>query len=516
MMRAKIGAASLTLLLLTGCSTHHPVAPLSPNPDGPIKLELDPDLDDIGPGAERLLIVTLSGGGKRAAAFAQGALNAMAKTSLADGRTMLDEIDVLSSTSGGSVAAANFALNGRAGFGAFEYKFLMRDFMPRLYWELLNPVALVSKVLIHNDRIESFVDVLEETVFADKTLGDVWPQKGEPYLILNATDASSGLTFSMTQHYFDLICADARPYPLARAVAASAAYPVLLSPIVLENKCSGLPKDQRRKQLAEYLKRRFEIGSNHRGSTVAPGDAARRSWALRYHRLLNGETDARNVHLFDGGISDNLGLSEPLRLLTSAFHGNPYYTALHSGLVNDLVILAVDSRSNSESGFERTGTPPTMVESLFSVIGGMIDSRMSGLTVQANLLKAQEHYFNIQRCRDAGVDVFEQSCVGAARDKQFQRLETDTIVLAFDNLKEASCRRGFAELPTDWGLTQPQVRALMSLGEGMVANDPRFQKLAQRADATISSEALSHRGEQKIEEACACFRGEEAPCRKRG
>ena len=77
-------------------------------------------------------------------------------------------------------------------------------------------------------------------------------------------------------------------------------------------------------------------------------------------------------------------------------------------------------------------------------------------------------------------------------------------MLAFDNLKEPSCRRGFAELPTDWGLTKPQVRALMNLGEGMVFLHPRFQKLAEQAAATIS---------QKIEEACACFRGEKALCR---
>lgn len=504
MMRAKIAAASLSLFLLAACSSPHPVTPL-PAPS------LDPVLDYAGPGAERLLIVALSGGGKRAAAFAQGALNAMAGTPLTDGRTMLDEIDVLSSTSGGSVTAANFALNGRAGFDDFRGKFLMRDFMPRLYWELLNPVAFVSKVLIHNDRIESLVDVLEETVFADATLSDVWPRKGAPYLILNATDASSGLTFSMTQHYFDLICADARPYPLARAVASSAAYPVALSPIVLENKCSGPPKGDRRTRLADYLEKRFQRQSAP-GPTAAPGDSARRSWALRYHRLLNGETDARYVHLLDGGISDNLGLSEPLRLLTSSSPGNPYYKAVRNGPVNDLVILVVDSRSSSQPGFERAGTPPNMYESLLSVIGGTIDSRMSGLTVQASLLQGHVDGFNYTRCKDAGGKLHGITCRGSARAEGFQRLTTDTIVLAFDNLKEPSCRRGFAELPTDWGLTQSQVRALMNLGEGMVSIDPRFQKLAQRAEATILSEALTRRGEQKIEEACACFRGEKALC----
>ena len=152
-----------------------------------------------------------------------------------------------------------------------------------------------------------------------------------------------------------------------------------------------------------------------------------------------------------------------------------------------------------------------MFESLFSVIGGTIDSRMSGLTVQASLLKAQEDQINAYRCARADVNEVDNTCLESARAAHFQRLKTDTIVLAFDNLEEASCRRGFA-----WGLTQPQVRALMNLGEGMVSIDPRFQKLAGRTEATILPEALTRRGEQKIEEACVCFRGETAPCRKRG
>ena len=85
---------------------------------------------------------------------------------------MLDEIDMLSSTSGGSVTAANFAARGPESFGDYEAGFLRYPFMRRLYLALLNPTAFVEKVLVENDRIEPVVEVCEERVFGDLTLGD--------------------------------------------------------------------------------------------------------------------------------------------------------------------------------------------------------------------------------------------------------------------------------------------------------------------------------------------------------
>ncbi|HEY2610779.1 MAG TPA: hypothetical protein VGI94_08235, partial [Reyranella sp.] len=69
---------------------------------------------------DTLVIVTMSGGGTRATALAMSVLRAMDKIKLASGASLADEIDIVSSVSGGSVTAGYFALYGTAGLQTLE------------------------------------------------------------------------------------------------------------------------------------------------------------------------------------------------------------------------------------------------------------------------------------------------------------------------------------------------------------------------------------------------------------
>ena len=44
-----------------------------------------------------------------------------------------------------------------------------------------------------------------------------------------------GVRFSFVQEYFNLLCSDLSSFPVARAVTASSAVPVLFNPVVVEN-----------------------------------------------------------------------------------------------------------------------------------------------------------------------------------------------------------------------------------------------------------------------------------------
>src|SRR6266536_1288370 len=57
-----------------------------------------------------LLGVALSGGGSRAALFAEAGLEALAQLRTADGNSLLNRIDYLSSVSGGSLSASYYVL----------------------------------------------------------------------------------------------------------------------------------------------------------------------------------------------------------------------------------------------------------------------------------------------------------------------------------------------------------------------------------------------------------------------
>jgi NTE family protein len=60
-------------------------------------------------------------------------------------------------------------------------------------------------------------------------------QNGRPFLIINATNLESGARSGFTQLYFDAMGSVLESYPIARAVVASSAFPILLSPISLMN-----------------------------------------------------------------------------------------------------------------------------------------------------------------------------------------------------------------------------------------------------------------------------------------
>ena len=59
--------------------------------------------------------------------------------------------------------------------------------------------------------------------------------KGSPLVLINASDLGYGVRFSFVQNYFNLLCSDISDYPVARAVTASSAVPILFEPVVVEN-----------------------------------------------------------------------------------------------------------------------------------------------------------------------------------------------------------------------------------------------------------------------------------------
>lgn len=195
------------------------------------------------------VVLALSGGGTRAAALSYGVLRqlrdirfhlndatgepgecspAASAECTASARTLLDEVDVISSVSGGSFTSAYYALNGHEIFDDaspfhrnFLYHPVQRDLLGRAVYHPQNWVRLRS-------RPEIAANLYAEHVFGNRTFGDL-KNRPRPYLVVNATDMSTGARFEFTQEQFDLLCADLDSIPIARGVAASSAFPGLLN-----------------------------------------------------------------------------------------------------------------------------------------------------------------------------------------------------------------------------------------------------------------------------------------------
>ena len=96
------------------------------------------------PTSERpFVLLAFSGGGTRAAAFSFGLMEELGKveynSSKGAKRHLLDDVEIISSISGGSFTSAYYALFPDNFFSDFPKRFLYRDIGMRLVWRLFNP-----------------------------------------------------------------------------------------------------------------------------------------------------------------------------------------------------------------------------------------------------------------------------------------------------------------------------------------------------------------------------------------
>lgn len=179
--------------------------------------------------------LALSGGGFRAAAFHLGVLRALRRAD------RLDDVAVVSAVSGGALLAAAWVAAGRSDFGAFEARmrgFLAHDLKRRVALAALRPDRLARLLLDPGYSLtEVLADVLDDHVFAGATLAALAGTR--PRLVLNATCINHGTGWRFTPERIGdwLLATESREtlgrFRLARAVAASAAFPGGFAPLVL-------------------------------------------------------------------------------------------------------------------------------------------------------------------------------------------------------------------------------------------------------------------------------------------
>jgi NTE family protein len=247
-----------------------------------------------GPTSEDDLLVALSfsGGGTRAAAFSHGVLTEMDGTRLrGTGTSLLDRVDFVSGVSGGSVTAAYYGLKRRAALADFREKFLLRDGEEAL--RTRPTLANLSRALAGgiNDAT-GLTRWLDENLFHGATFAEFRADR-RPRIWINASDIYNRTTFVFGQTAFSAMCSDLSTYPIADAVAASAAVPVVFAPVVIQTYAGGC-----KRPLPEWIERA-------RRDAAAP--PMLKSFATAIGRYHDGSMPF--IKLLDGGLVDNYGLS---------------------------------------------------------------------------------------------------------------------------------------------------------------------------------------------------------------
>src|SRR5262249_31654371 len=169
---------------------------------------------------ELFVILAFSGGGTRAAAFSYGLLEALQAVTYpragGPARSLLEDVDVISSVSGGSFTAAHYPLVRPAGFKQLEEDFLYRDIQGKLILKVLAPWNWFRLMRSDYSRIDMAAELYDDVVFHGATFGTLLERAHgrRPYVLLNATDMTVGARFEFTQDQFDLLCSDLSRVPV--------------------------------------------------------------------------------------------------------------------------------------------------------------------------------------------------------------------------------------------------------------------------------------------------------------
>ncbi len=470
----------LCLLALAACGRDFLNAPLR---DHASNTELLPVPSGAAPGDpdDPYIVMSLSGGGVRATALGYAVLDELRQVPDRSGRSFADDVRIVSSASGGSVAAAWFGLTGSDGLPKLRDDFIVRDNMTAMEAEVLNPVTLARLAGPSYSRVDVLRARLDGMLFHGATYADLYRRPGAPLVILNATDMADGEVFSFLPSRFDDLCSDLSRFPLAGGVAASAAFPVALTPVSLKNWSAepgckvnpyppsiraSLTASDRYTNLAKY--KAALAAQQLRGCAFPCPDPARRSPSVLYR------------HLLDGGLVDNLGTSA---ILQEMFTPDPssQLRQLNDGRIRNLVALEVIARSSNPS---RLSTDPS-TPGVFSMIGAVIDNPIDSAT-RGNSSLFQDAATDLRsrgRLRNLAPAPFELP------DRVYS-VQVDPDQLDVTKPDQLALRTGFERIPTSWTMSADAFRTVREAAHRLLYLHPCFVRLV-RERSSVPPETLA-------------------------
>lgn len=409
------------------------------------------------PPTHPIIIASFSGGGSRAAALALSVLQELRRHSDGEpGRTLLDDVVLVSSVSGGSVTAAQFGLFGAAGLDRLTPDFLARDNMASLELQVVNPITWFRLASGRYTRVDALRDLFDRQLFKGRTFAQMARPDG-PLIILNATDMGSGEVFAFTSERFNDICSDLASLPVSVGVAASAAFPVLLSPVGLRNYAVGCTgKLPAATWINDMLTQRYP-----RYLDVEEFKRARYANALRHGPDAFRPIDY--LHLLDGGLADNLGVHSVMDVMTSPHGSMRLLDAINEGTVRRVVVMEVNARSDPPNDISTDPGTPGVLSMVNSVISNPIDAATAGNAAQFHTL--------LDELRDAASTPMPDARFGGTR--------VYSIEVDFDRLRpeQKALRDQVKSIPTLWTITQKNVEALDQAAQLLLHQHPCFQML---------------------------------------
>ncbi|MGX9425589.1 MULTISPECIES: patatin-like phospholipase family protein [Bradyrhizobium] len=449
--RLGLAIAGLSLcLVLTHCAELNQVANLPAQHSAKSARMTVPEFD-----GDTAIGLAFSGGGTRAAAFAFGALRGLDQVRSPGGGSYLDRVMFVTGVSGGSVTAAYFGLKGREALVDFRERFLLRNAEEALRTEI--DLANFSRGLQGGANSASrLTGWLDRNLFDGATMGELL-RPGKPIIWINASDLLHRTPFVFSPVTFSALCSDLKEFPLSTAVAASAAVPVVFTPIVLESFASSCPAPLPRWLDAILADR--NTGSQARAFATALAD-------------YRDPDKVRYLKLADGGITDNFGLSG--LVIARAAAAAPYLPLTRDKAVRlrRIVFIVVNSGQAPSGGWSRTLEGPAGVELLDAVTDTAISSAVrSGFDAFRLTLQEWERSVRHWRC---SLPQGEARRFGAAADWRCNDISFEVAEVSFSQFGPQLAAR-LSAIPTRFKLPADDVDLLIKSGSDAVLAQPKIR-----------------------------------------
>jgi len=421
----------------------------------PLDADARPDPTDLIPSNDDFLIaLSFSGGGTRAAAFSHGVLAEMDGVRVRGGKgSLLDRVDFVSGVSGGSITAAYFGLKKRAALDDFRERFLLRNAEEtlRTNFTLTNiQRALAGGV---NDAT-GFTRWLDENLFDGATFSQLRNDR-RPRILINAADIYNRTTFLFTPTSFSAMCSDLASYPIADAVAASAAVPVVFAPVVIQTYAGACNR-----RLPEWVDRaRRDVAASPMLRSLAAALASYHDGSTPYIKLL------------DGGLVDNYGLSGFTIARLSA--NTPYgpLTPRQAVRLRRVLTLVVDAGRGPSGDWTQTVQGPSGPELVVAAADtAMVASVHASYTAFDRTMLEWQTALTRWRC---GLSTAERERLGAPANWDCRDLKFFVTRVGFEQLGP---ERALAldAVKTSFRLPPDTVDAIIAAGRDALRANPTY------------------------------------------
>ena len=453
--------AVLSAILLAGCATFHVEPANQPLPTHGNNL-IENDLGLSGDDEELFIGLAFSGGGMRAAAFSYGVLAEFDRIQVRSKNSttrLIDHVDFLSGVSGGAITAAYFGLNGRDALGNFQEKFLMRDAEESLS-SIFSPMSVAHAYEGGINGSQQFPRWLDDNLFHGATFQQLGPEH-RPRVWINASDIYNRTPFVFSDETYGAICSDLSSYPIANAVAASAAMPVIFAPVVLRtfpDRCTST--------MPNWIQRA------RREATAPP---ILKAYANALTRYRDGSMSY--IKLLDGGLVDNYGLSGFTIARLSA--STPYapLTARQAANVHRVLFLVIDGGKGPTGDWTKTAEGPTAPEIVVAAANTAIDSSVrSSYTAFDRTMSEWRDALVRWRC---GLSAEELRKYGASNGSSCRDLKFFVGFVSFDDLGRQRADE-LNSIPTRFKMTPQTLETVIGAARDALRANATFQAFLSR------------------------------------